>query len=121
VLQIIFNEISAAEMSQLPTELQLEILSEFQLSPEDLEAGASSEHFGSIERDGLRLHRYRARELRIYFQITSEGVLVHRVLHRNTLQDFLYRTSLPMTEDEALSRSKVFWELIEEGRNARRA
>ena len=121
MLQIIFNEISAAEMSQLPTELQLDIPSEFQLSPDDLEKGTESHRFGTIERDGLRLYRYRARELRIYFQITDEGALVHRVLHRNTLQDFLYRTALPMTEDEALSRSKVFWELIEEGRNARRA
>ncbi len=107
-------------MSQLPTDAQLELLEEFKVTPEDLESVGESGSFGIIERDGKSLHRFRAKDLRIYFQVKEEGVIVHRVLHKNTLQDFLYRSKLPVSEDEALSQSKVFWELIEEGENARR-
>lgn len=119
MFQVIFNEISAAELSQLPTLTQLELLDEFQVTPEDLE-NPDGEKFGCLERGGMTLFRYRAKDVRIYFAATDEGVLVHRVLNKNTFQDFLFRTNLPLSEDEALSQSKVFWELIEEGENARR-
>jgi hypothetical protein len=120
MFQIVFNEISAAEMAALPTELQLELLSNFEVSPEGAETG-ESEKYGVIERDGKRLLRYRAKEYRIYFERSPEGILVHRVLHRNTFRDFLYRASLPMPdEDLELGRQKRFWELIEAGRSAAR-
>src|SRR5437773_9793166 len=51
MFQIIFNELSAAEISALPKRLQLELLAEFQILPEDLEH-FNSERFGVIERAG---------------------------------------------------------------------
>jgi len=39
--------------------------------------------------------------------------VVHRILSRNSLKDFLYRSSLPVGEDEALQQNPKFWELIE--------
>ncbi len=119
VFQVIFNEISAAELSQLPTLTQLELLDEFQVTPDDLE-NPDGDKFGLLQRDHKNLFRYRAKDVRIYFEATEEGILVHRVLNKNTFQDFLFRTNLPLSEDEALSQSKVFWQLIEEGENARR-
>jgi len=120
VFQIIFNEISAAEISQLPTMAQLEVLSEFQVTPADLEK-MDGERFGEMDREGKKLFRYRAKDVRIYFELTDDhSVLVHRVLNKNTFQDFLYRANLPLSEDEALSQSKQFWKLIEEGENAQR-
>lgn len=119
MFQVIFNEISAAELSQLPTLTQLELLDEFQVTPEDLE-NPDGDKFGLLERDGMTLFRYRAKDVRIYFSATEEGILVHRVLNKNTFQDFLFRTKLPLSEDEELSQSKIFWELIEEGEKARR-
>jgi mRNA-degrading endonuclease RelE of RelBE toxin-antitoxin system len=115
MFQIIFNEISAAEMAALPKELQLELLAQFEVLHEDLEQ-PDDEKYGVIERDGKKLHRYRARDYRIYFAQSSEGIIVHRVLHRNTLRDFLFRAKLPMpAEDEQLGQQRGFWELIEEG------
>ena len=35
--QIVFNEISAAEMARIPKELQLKLLAEFQFLPENLD------------------------------------------------------------------------------------
>ena len=120
VFQIVFNEISAAEMSALPKELQLELLAEFQVLPEDLDH-LDDERFGAIERDGKKLYRYRAKEYRIYFAKAEEGITVHRVLHKNTIRDFLFRAKLPMpAEDEQLGRQREFWKLIEEGANTRK-
>lgn len=116
MFQIVFNELSAAEMSALPKELQLDLLTEFQVLPADLEENMDGERFGSIERDGKLLYRYRARDYRIYFEKRPEGITVHRVLHKNTIRDFLFRAKLPMpAEDAELGKQKGFWKLIEEG------
>ena len=37
MFQIIFNEFSAAEMSALPKKMQLDLLEQFQILPEDLD------------------------------------------------------------------------------------
>ena len=121
MFQVVFNEISAAEMAALPTGLQLELLSDFEVLPDDLDK-ADPERFGVIERDGKRLFRYRAKDYRIYFERVPEGITVHRVLHRNTFRDFLFRASLPMpSEDVELAGQRKFWELIEQGRAARKS
>ena len=112
--QIIFNEISAAEMAALPKELQLDLLAEFDGLPENLDE-LDPEKFGRLERDGKVLRRYRAKDHRIYFERRPEGVTVHRVLHKNTLQDFMFRAKLSSAEDEQLSSKDGFWKLIEAG------
>src|SRR5438067_13432177 len=117
--QIVFNEISAAEMAAIPKELQLELLAEFQFLPDDLDQ-LDSKSYGIIEREGKKLYRYRANDYRIYFERSPEGVLVHRVLHKNTIRDFLFRSKLPMAEDEQLTKSSEFWRLIEEGEKTKK-
>ena len=117
--QIVFNEISAAEMAALSKELQLDLLTEFQFLPEDLDK-LDTERFGTVERDGKRLFRYRAKDYRIYFERQQEGITVHRVLHKNTIRDFLFRTKLPMTEDDQLGQQKGFLQLIEEAEQTRK-
>ncbi len=115
MFQIIFSDMSAAEMARLPKMLQLEIMSEFQVMPEDLGAGGEGEKFGVLRRGSETFYRFRTRDYRIYFQKLEAGVVVRRVLHRNTLQDFLFRANLPVGEDEALQDSAAFWSLIDEG------
>lgn len=120
MFQIIFNELSAAELSELPKSLQLALLSEFQILPEDLDRLTGGDgRFGCIERDGKKLFRYRASDYRIYFEPCPQGVTIHRILHKNTLSDFLFRSKLPLAEDDQLGRAKAFWKLIDEGANAR--
>ncbi len=120
MFQIIFNELSAAEMSALPKLLQLDLLAEFQVLPNELE-NLDASKFGIIERKGKRLHRYRAKDYRIYFEKTAEGLTVHRVLHKNTLRDFLFRSKLPMAEDDQLQKTREFWQMIEAGERTRKA
>jgi mRNA-degrading endonuclease RelE of RelBE toxin-antitoxin system len=119
VFQIIFNELSAGELSALPKSLQLDLLAEFQILPEDLDR-LNSKRFGVIERQGKKLFRFRAKEYRIYFEKTEEGITVHRVLHKNTLRDFLFRSKLPISEDAQLGQTKEFWKLIEQGERTRK-
>lgn len=110
--QIIFNPTSAAELARMPKELQLHILGEFRGLPHEILQSEPS-HFGQLERDGKTLHRFRLGEYRVYFQRHALGVVVHRILSRNTLKDFLFRSSLPTGEDEALQENPKFWEMIE--------
>ena len=120
MLQIVFNEISAAEISQIPTLQQLELFSEFKVTNEVLQ-NLDGEHFGKIEHDGKSLYRFRASDYRIYFEVDGDKVIVHRVLNKNSFNDFLFRSKLStVSEDELLAESKNFWTLIEEGKNAKR-
>jgi mRNA-degrading endonuclease RelE of RelBE toxin-antitoxin system len=112
VFQIVFNDRSAAELALLPKLLQLQILNEFNFLPEELEK-ADPDKFGKLQRAGRDLYRYRTKDYRIYFERTDGGLIIHRVLHKNTLKDFLFRTKLPMAEDEMLQKVPEFWELID--------
>ena len=96
----------------MPKDLQLKILGEFRGIPQE----ATSEdlkNFGKLQRKGKVLLRFRLGDYRIYFERHSLGLLIHRVLTRHTLKDFLFRSSLPTGEDEILQNNPGFWELIE--------
>jgi mRNA-degrading endonuclease RelE of RelBE toxin-antitoxin system len=114
--QIIFNPTSASELSRMPKDLQLDILGEFRGLPQEV-MSTDLERFGKLERTGKTMHRFRIGDYRIYFERHDLGVVVHRILSRNTLKDFLFRSSLPIGEDEALQENPKFWELIEAARS----
>lgn len=114
MFQIIFTPVSSAEMSALPKLLQLEILSEFNvLTPDFVEK--NPEKFGIIRHEDRVLYRYRAKEWRIYFEKNGEAksLTIHRVLHKNSLKDFFFRSALPVAEDEALQENPIFWKMID--------
>jgi len=117
--QIIFNPTSAAELGKMPKDLQLYILGEFRGLPQEV-LKTDLERFGKLERDNKVLYRFRLGDYRIYFERHELGVVVHRILSRNTLRDFLFRSNLPVPEDEALQDNPKFWELIEAARTASR-
>jgi mRNA-degrading endonuclease RelE of RelBE toxin-antitoxin system len=115
--QIIFNPTSAAELARMPKELQLHILGEFRGLPQEV-MSSDLEHYGKLERAGRTLHRFRLGDYRIYFERHDLGVVVHRILSRNTLRDFLFRSNLPTREDAALQENPKFWDLIESARTS---
>ena len=110
--QIIFTPAGAAELGRMPKELQLQILGEFRGLPQQV-LGTELDEFGKLEQGGRTLHRFRVGDYRVYFERHELGVLVHRILSRNTLKDFLFRSGLKTGEDEALQENPKFWELIE--------
>jgi mRNA-degrading endonuclease RelE of RelBE toxin-antitoxin system len=118
--QIIFNPTSAAELAKMPKELQLQILGDFRGLPQQV-MQTELEDFGKLERAGRILHRFRIGDYRIYFEKHELGVVVHRILNRHTLKDFLFRSGLKMDEDEALQQNPKFWEMIEAAKTASKA
>jgi mRNA-degrading endonuclease RelE of RelBE toxin-antitoxin system len=116
IFQIIFNPTSAAELGAMPKNLQLFILGEFRGLPTEV-MSSDLERFGKLERGNRVLHRLRLGDYRVYFERHPLGLVVHRILNRHSLKDFLFRSSLPTGEDEALEANPKFWDMIE---NARR-
>lgn len=100
----------------MPKELQLEILGRFRGLPHEV-LSTDLERFGKLRREGRVLHRFRLGDYRVYFERHDLGVVIHRILNRNTLKDFLFRSRLPIAEeDAALEDNPGFWELIENAR-----
>jgi len=115
--QIIFNPTSAAELARMPKELQLQILGDFRGLPQQM-IQSELEDFGKLERAGRTLHRFRLGDYRVYFERHELGVVVHRILSRHTLKDFLFRSGIKTQEDEALQQNPKFWEMIEDAKAA---
>ena len=101
----------------MPKELQLQILGDFRGLPHQV-MSTELEDFGKLERGGRILHRFRVGDYRIYFERHELGLLVHRILSRHTLKDFLYRSGLNAGEDETLQENPKFWEMIETAKSA---
>ncbi len=112
--QIIFNPISTAELNRMPKDLQLLILGQFRGLP--LEIQRESAEFGRLTRTGRILLRYRLGDYRVYFERHHLGVVVHRILNKHSLKDFLFRSNLDGDEDAKLQDNPKFWELIEQAK-----
>ncbi|MEM9444554.1 MAG: hypothetical protein AAGA18_04300 [Verrucomicrobiota bacterium] len=114
--EIVFTPVSSAEISSLPKKLQLEILEQFNvLQPNFVEE--SPETFGRMTKDTRSIYRYRAEDYRIYFEKKDDGLIIHRVIHKNTLKDFLFRSNVPIAEDEELQKNPNFWAMIDQPGN----
>ena len=118
--QIIFTPASAAELARMPKELQLQILGDFRGLPQQVR-GTELDECGKLEQGARTLHRFRVGDYRVYFERHDLGVLVHRILSRHTLKDFLFRSGLKLGEDEALQENPKFWELIESAKSTAKA
>ena len=115
--QVIFNPKSAAELAAMPRDLQLEILGEFKGVAEGRPEG-----FGRLEKGRTTLHRYRVGPYRIYFEYHELGVVVHRILSKNTVKDFFFRNAqMTQDEDAALAENPEFWRMIKDAAQASRA
>jgi len=116
--QIIFNPTSAGELARMPKDMQLQVLGQFRGLPQELQRGEGQ--YGHLTRNGRTLTRYRLGDYRIYFERHPLGIVVHRVLNKHSLKDFLFRSNLASEEDAALADNPKFWELIEQARHQTR-
>lgn len=117
--QIVFNEISAREVSTIPTLDQLALVEGLKVDESCL--NGENSQYGVVERDGRKIYRYRTKDYRVYFTMEEDKVIVQRVLHADSLKDFLFRSGMGSgTEDQRLGESRSFWRLIDEGEQAAR-
>lgn len=105
----------------MPTLDQLELMNGFQVDEETLNSGEADAKYGIVERDGRKIFRYRTKDYRIYFTMEEGKVIIQRVLHADSLKDFLFRSGMGSgSEDQRLGESRSFWRLIDEGEQAAR-
>jgi mRNA-degrading endonuclease RelE of RelBE toxin-antitoxin system len=111
--QIVLSDGAASELSQINKLEQLEIVSEFsRLRKEPLDV--KKQDMGEIKKGNRTVYRHRYNDYRIYFEKKGDQLIVHHVLHGNSLRDFFVRSNLDVQNDEEFEKSAKFWKFIEQ-------
>lgn len=113
MFQVTFSAQALGELKKLDPLAQLSAVEPVgNLRPEEL--SHPREPLGRFVRAGKTLYRLRAGELRYYFENHTEGVLhVLYILHHHSLEDFLLRNRLPVTENQLVEQDSKFWKYLE--------
>ena len=111
--QVTFSEQSMLELNKLDKLSQLEAIEPISsLKPSDLEH--PREPLGVFKRAGHTLYRLRAGDHRFYFDVKgAETLHVLYILHKNSLEDFLLRNKLPVSESQLVEQDSKFWKYLE--------
>lgn len=113
MFQVTFSEQSLGELKKLGHLAQLDAISPITgLTAGDL--AHPREPLGSFTRGGRTLHRLRSGALRFYFEARADGTLhVLHLLHQNSLEDFLLRNKLPVSDEQLVEQDSKFWKWLE--------
>jgi mRNA interferase RelE/StbE len=110
--QVTFSEQAMRELNKLDKLDQLDAISPISgLRAADL--AAPREPLGRFARAGHTLYRLRAGEFRFYFEVHGEILHTLYILHKNSLEDFLLRNKLPVSEDQLVEQHSKFWKYLE--------
>ena len=113
MFQVTFAEQAMTELNKLNKLLQLTALDPVSsLRKTDLEH--PREPLGKFARGGSDLYRLRSGDLRFYFELRGEDTLhVLYILHEHSLEDFLLRNKLPVSEQQLVEQHSKFWKYLE--------
>lgn len=111
--QVTFSEQAMGELNRLDTLAQLGAIEPIsRLRAPDLER--PREPLGRFHRAGHTLYRLRSGEHRFYFEVRSDDTLhVLYILHEHSLEDFLLRNKLPVSEEQLVEQHSKFWKYLE--------
>ncbi len=110
--QVTFSNQSMNELNKLGIREQLWLIDQIcKVTPEQLKQ--PHEPLGHFSRNGTEFYRLRAGEYRIYFEIQGDTLSTHSILHKNTLTDFIFRSKLPISEEQMLEQHQSFWRYLE--------
>ncbi len=110
--QVTFSEQSMRELNQLDKLAQLDVIDPLSsLRPTDL--AHPREPLGRFHRGDRQYYRLRAGDYRLYFEIQGDTLHTHYILHRNSLEDFVLRNKLPITEQQLVEQNSKFWKYLE--------
>ena len=62
---------------------------------------------------GSTLYRLRTGDFRFYFEAHEDTVHVRYILHKNSLEDFLLRNKLPVSEQQLVEQHSKFWKYLD--------
>lgn len=113
MFQVTFSAQALGELKKLDPLAQLSAIEPVgKLRPEEL--AHPREPLGRFVRAGKTLYRLRDSELRYYFETQGEDVLhVVYILHHHSLEDFLLRNRLPVSESQLIEQDSKFWKYLE--------
>jgi mRNA-degrading endonuclease RelE of RelBE toxin-antitoxin system len=112
MFQVNFSEQAMRELNKLDKLAQLDALNPIStLKPADL--AHPREPLGRFKRGVRVLYRLRAGDFRFYFVVRGEMLHVDYILHRNSLEDFLLRNKLPVSEQQLVEQHSKFWKYLE--------
>ena len=110
--QVTFSEQSMRELNRLDKLAQLAAIEPIsQVRPQDL--AHPREPLGRFNRGGKTFYRLRAGEFRFYFTVDGDQLHTHYILHKDSLEDALFRMKLPVTEKQLFEQDSKFWRYLE--------
>jgi mRNA interferase RelE/StbE len=110
--QVTFSEQAMRELNRLDKLAQLDAIEPISgLKAADL--ANPREPLGHFRRGQRSLYRLRSGDFRFYFEVSGENLHVLYILHRNSLEDFLLRNKLPVTEQQLVEQHSKFWKYLE--------
>jgi len=110
--QVTFSSQAMAELNKLDKLAQLDAIDPItSLKPADLTH--PREPLGHFRRGQKSFFRLRAGEFRFYFEARGETLHVDYILHKNSLEDFLLRNKLPVSEQQLVEQDSKFWKYLE--------
>jgi mRNA interferase RelE/StbE len=115
MFQVNFSTQAMAELNKLDKLAQLDAIDPISnLKAADL--AHPREPLGQFRRGPKLLYRLRAGDFRFYFEVHGETLHVDYILHKNSLEDFLLRNKLPVSEQQLVEQHSKFWKYLESPR-----
>ena len=110
--QVTFSEQAMRELNRLDQLAQLDAIDPISsLRPEQL--AHPREPLGRFHRGEKEFYRLRAGDFRFYFDVRGDTLHVDYILHKNSLEDFLLRNKLPVSEQQLIEQHSKFWKYLE--------
>lgn len=110
--QVTFSEQSLHELNQLDVMTQLGLIDPISnLKPADL--ANPREPLGRFTRGGREIYRLRSGDHRFYFTVKDDTLHTLYILHKNSLEDWLFRMKMPVSEQQLVEQHSKFWRYLE--------
>jgi mRNA-degrading endonuclease RelE of RelBE toxin-antitoxin system len=110
--QVTFSEQAMRELNKLDKLDQLTAIDPISnLKRTDL--AHPREPLGHFRRGTKSFYRLRAGDFRFYFESRGDTLHVDYILHKNSLEDFLLRNKLPVSEQQLVEQNSKFWQYLE--------
>jgi mRNA interferase RelE/StbE len=110
--QVTFSEQAMNELNRLDKLVQLDLVDPIgNLTQGDL--AHPREPLGRFHRKGRVFFRLRSGDYRFYFETHDDILHICYILHKNSLEDFLLRNKLPVTEQQLAEQDSKFWKYLD--------
>ena len=112
MFQLTFSDQSMLELNALDQREQLVLVDQLSSLTDDI-LMTDNDRIGRFQRGGKTFYRLRTGDFRSYFTHDRNTLACHCILHKNTLEDFIFRCKLPVKDKQLLEKDQSFWQYLE--------